>query len=212
VEAREGAAAWLRGQVRALRREAREQAEAEVATSGGKSAQVTASEVERRVEKEARRLEAEAEEMAERAAAEARREAESEIAKLRSERDAALKKLREAERRPAPTAAKPEAAKPEPAQPKAAEKQPARQAKAAAKDEPAKKAPEADEEVELTGPVDLNEATFEQLRALRFSAAQANRVIAYRERLGGYKAIDDLETVPGIQRELVEKLRDRLQV
>ena len=76
----------------------------------------------------------------------------------------------------------------------------------------AKKAPEPEEELELTGPVDLNKATFEELRALQFSAAQANRVIAYRDRLGGYRSVDDLETVPGIQREFVRKLEDRLSV
>jgi DNA uptake protein ComE-like DNA-binding protein len=37
-------------------------------------------------------------------------------------------------------------------------------------------------------------------------------VIAYRDRLGGYKSVDDLETVPGIAREFVTKLEDRLKV
>ena len=60
--------------------------------------------------------------------------------------------------------------------------------------------------------MDLNEATFEQLRGLGFSAAQANRVIAYRDRLGGYRSVDDLETVPGIQRDFVRKLEGRLRV
>jgi len=63
-----------------------------------------------------------------------------------------------------------------------------------------------------SGPVDLNQATFEQLRGLGFTAAQANRVIAYRDRLGGYESLDDLETVPGVQRELVTKLKDSLRV
>ncbi len=61
-------------------------------------------------------------------------------------------------------------------------------------------------------PVDLNQATFEQLRGLGFSAAQTNRVIAYRDRLGGYRSVDDLETVPGIQRDFVRKLEGRLRV
>jgi competence ComEA-like helix-hairpin-helix protein len=72
--------------------------------------------------------------------------------------------------------------------------------------------PEPEEELEPSGPVVLNEATFEQLRGLGFSAAQANRVIAYRDRLGGYKSVEDLETVPGIQREFLNKRKDRLQV
>ena len=67
-------------------------------------------------------------------------------------------------------------------------------------------------DVRLSSGQHLNQATFEQLRALGFSAAQANRVIAYRDLLGGYKAVDDLETVPGVQREFVTKLKDRLQV
>ncbi len=37
-------------------------------------------------------------------------------------------------------------------------------------------------------------------------------MIAYRDRLGGYESLDDLETVPGVQRELVTKLKDSLRV
>jgi DNA uptake protein ComE-like DNA-binding protein len=196
-----------------MRGEAREQLQAEVGSEPKAAPAPNPAEVEKRVEAETRRIEAEAERLAIEAAAKAHKDAEEQLTKLRDERDDALKKLREAEKRlEAAPAEKPAAPKP---QPKPAEKaKPA--AKKAASPKPAtakaKPEPEPEEELELTGPVALNEATFEELRALGFSAAQANRVIAYRDRLGGYKALDDLETVPGVQREFLTKLKDRLQV
>ena len=45
--------------------------------------------------------------------------------------------------------------------------------------------------------VDLNSATFEDLRELGFSVTQATRVITHRERQNGFKSVDDLADVPG---------------
>src|SRR5262249_6184211 len=46
--------------------------------------------------------------------------------------------------------------------------------------------------------VNLNEATFEELRDVGFSVTQATRVITYRERENGFKSLDDLANVPGM--------------
>jgi competence ComEA-like helix-hairpin-helix protein len=132
------------------------------------------------------------------------------MGKLRAERDQALQRLQAAERqlkqaKAAPAVARETAEEPTkrkpPAKPPAEGKRPK---KAAKRKEPQPEKP--------SGPVDLNEATFEQLRGLGFTAAQANRVIAYRDRLGGYESLEDIATVPGIQRELVTRLKDALRV
>ncbi|MDQ2622141.1 MAG: helix-hairpin-helix domain-containing protein [Actinomycetota bacterium] len=59
------------------------------------------------------------------------------------------------------------------------------------------------------GGIDLNSATFEELRGLDLSVTQATRVLAYRERFGGYRSVDDLGKVPGFPPELIENLRSR---
>lgn len=61
-----------------------------------------------------------------------------------------------------------------------------------------------------SGPaVDLNRATFVELREQGLSVSQATRVLAYRERLGGYRTPEDLAQVPGIGPEDLERLRGR---
>jgi DNA uptake protein ComE-like DNA-binding protein len=57
----------------------------------------------------------------------------------------------------------------------------------------------------------LNSSDYDELRAVGMSVTQANRVIAYRARLGGYSSADDLERVPGFPTELIEELRARLE-
>ena len=52
------------------------------------------------------------------------------------------------------------------------------------------------------GPVDLNEVTYEELRALDLSTTQAKRLLAYRERQGGFSSVDDIDDVPGFPDEL----------
>ena len=46
--------------------------------------------------------------------------------------------------------------------------------------------------------IDVNRATFEDLRDLGFSVTQATRVITYRERQSGFDSLDDLAAVPGM--------------
>lgn len=60
--------------------------------------------------------------------------------------------------------------------------------------------------------VNLNSATFEQLREAGLSVTQATRILAYRERFGGYGSVDDLEKVPGFPSELIDSLRGRITI
>ena len=60
--------------------------------------------------------------------------------------------------------------------------------------------------------LNLNTATFEQLREADLSVTQATRILAYRERFGGYTSVDDLEKVPGFPEDVIESLRDKITV
>ena len=41
---------------------------------------------------------------------------------------------------------------------------------------------------------------------------QATRILAYRERFGGYGSVDDLEKVPGFPADLIASLREKLTI
>ena len=60
--------------------------------------------------------------------------------------------------------------------------------------------------------LDVNRATFEQLRGIGLSVTEATRVIAYRERKDGFNSVDDLEGVPGLPKSLLDELREQLTV
>lgn len=57
----------------------------------------------------------------------------------------------------------------------------------------------------------LNEASFEELRRIGLSVNQAGRVLAYRERNGGFDSIDEIEVIPGISQELADSVKDGLR-
>jgi competence ComEA-like helix-hairpin-helix protein len=60
--------------------------------------------------------------------------------------------------------------------------------------------------------VNLNKATFEQLRDIGFSVTQATRVITYRERMKGFDSLDDLSEVPGMPRQFLREVEPRLSL
>jgi DNA uptake protein ComE-like DNA-binding protein len=66
--------------------------------------------------------------------------------------------------------------------------------------------------VPAAGPVNLNTANFEELRNHKLSVTQATRVLAYRERLGGYKSVDDLDQVPGFPKDFLREFKARARV
>jgi competence protein ComEA len=104
------------------------------------------------------------------------------------------------------TEPEPNAAEPEPqAEPAAAEPEP----------EPA--APiELPEPSEMSSvqflPLNLNDATFEQLRDVGLSVTQTGRVLAHRERSGRFGSVDELEGIPGFPRDFLEQIKSRLTV
>jgi len=61
-------------------------------------------------------------------------------------------------------------------------------------------------------PLDLNVVTFEQLRSQNLSVTQATRLLAHRERLGGFRSVDDLDQVPGFPDDLLADLKSRSSV
>ena len=61
-----------------------------------------------------------------------------------------------------------------------------------------------------SGVTDINQAGFEELRSAGLSVTQATRVMAYRERFGGYGSVDDLARVPGFTPDVIEALRGRI--
>jgi competence protein ComEA len=55
--------------------------------------------------------------------------------------------------------------------------------------------------------LNLNQASFAELRSLRLSTTQSQRVLAYRKRLGGYESIEQLDDVPGFSEGDRERLK-----
>jgi competence ComEA-like helix-hairpin-helix protein len=74
---------------------------------------------------------------------------------------------------------------------------------------PGREAPEAEAEAPADR-INLNTASFEELRDLGFSVTQATRVITYREREKGFKSVDDLADVPGMPPDLLGEVKDKL--
>ena len=60
-----------------------------------------------------------------------------------------------------------------------------------------------------TATIDLNSVTFEQLRSQNLSVTQATRLLAHRERLGGFSSVDDLDQVAGFPPDLLADLKSR---
>jgi competence protein ComEA len=62
------------------------------------------------------------------------------------------------------------------------------------------------------GQINLNTVTFEQLREQNLSVTQATRLLAHRERLGGFQSLDDLDQVAGFPQDLLDDLKTRSTV
>ena len=58
----------------------------------------------------------------------------------------------------------------------------------------------------------MNEATYEQLRERNLSVTQTGRVLAYRDRVGGFSSLDELDSIPGFPHSLLEELKRGLTV
>jgi competence ComEA-like helix-hairpin-helix protein len=62
------------------------------------------------------------------------------------------------------------------------------------------------------GLVDLNAASFEELRRLGLSATQAARVISHREAVGGFDTVEQLRNIPGLPDGTFEAVAPRLTI
>lgn len=61
--------------------------------------------------------------------------------------------------------------------------------------------------------ININKAAKDELTSLSgIGDAKADAIIAYREKLGGFKKIEDLKNVEGIGEKTVEKLKDKISV
>ncbi len=69
--------------------------------------------------------------------------------------------------------------------------------------------PSSDDLAQLEG-ADLNDLRFEELRTLGLSTTQAARLLAARERLGGFSGLDQLDAVPGIPAQTRDELKRRV--
>ena len=61
-------------------------------------------------------------------------------------------------------------------------------------------------------PIDLNEASAEDLQVAGLSITQARRVVARRERSGRYESIEQLAELPGMPTSVLERIRPRIRV
>lgn len=60
--------------------------------------------------------------------------------------------------------------------------------------------------------LDLNRASFEEVRALGVSATQATRVISARDAVGAFASLDELDRLPGFSAEQLEALKRSVSV
>jgi DNA uptake protein ComE-like DNA-binding protein len=68
------------------------------------------------------------------------------------------------------------------------------------------------DEAGADGRLDLNTASFEQLRALGLSVTQAGRVIGQREQHGGFQSAEDVDAIVGIPKGVKEVLKQQRSV
>ena len=70
--------------------------------------------------------------------------------------------------------------------------------------------PDAAPAAPATGAVNLNEASYDDLRRLGLSVTQTGRVLSRREELGRFNSLDDLDAVPGFSRTFLDELKRSL--
>jgi DNA uptake protein ComE-like DNA-binding protein len=78
-------------------------------------------------------------------------------------------------------------------------------------DQPVAEIPPSPEDAAAGEGVSLNNATFEELRDVGLSVTQTGRVLAYRERSGGFNSVDELDTIPGFPKDFLGTIKHRLR-
>ena len=77
---------------------------------------------------------------------------------------------------------------------------------------PATTAPAAAQPATGGGSISLTSGSFEDYRGMGMSVTQANRLIAYRDRDGGYSSVDDLDRIPGFSKHFLAEIKRKLTV
>lgn len=72
--------------------------------------------------------------------------------------------------------------------------------------------PDGPERAVPEGPIDVNQVTYEQLRAMELTITQSRRVLAYRNRVKRFESLDELDAIPGFPKTVRERLKHRLSV
>jgi DNA uptake protein ComE-like DNA-binding protein len=60
------------------------------------------------------------------------------------------------------------------------------------------------------GLIDINQATYEELRSLELSTTQSRRLLAYRRRIQGFSSLNELDAIPGFPSVVLDQLKQRL--
>jgi len=67
-------------------------------------------------------------------------------------------------------------------------------------------------DVETTSAISLNHGTFEDFRALGLSNTQARRLLAYRDQVGEFRSVEELDEVPGFSAKTRAELKAKVTV
>jgi hypothetical protein len=62
------------------------------------------------------------------------------------------------------------------------------------------------------GPIDVNEVTYEDLRAMELTITQSRRLLAYRDRVKRFESLEELNVLPGFPKTVLERLKHGLSV
>jgi competence ComEA-like helix-hairpin-helix protein len=62
------------------------------------------------------------------------------------------------------------------------------------------------------GGLDLNTATFEELRETGLSVTEVTRILTYRNRSGGFKKLSDLDSIPGVEKSSLTAAKKKLRL
>jgi DNA uptake protein ComE-like DNA-binding protein len=65
---------------------------------------------------------------------------------------------------------------------------------------------------EGSGDLDLNAATFEELRETGLSVTEVTRILTYRNRSGGFKKLSDLDSIPGLEKSSLTAAKKKLRL
>jgi DNA uptake protein ComE-like DNA-binding protein len=61
-------------------------------------------------------------------------------------------------------------------------------------------------------PINVNEVGYDELRRLGLSVTQTGRVLAFRERSGGFASLDDLDEIPGFPSAQLQQMKRHLKL